>query len=376
MAEEYKDPQADLKNAFNKVGQAAQDAAAVLKEEPVEVEEEVEKKETVKEEEVAEVTNPDEAEEPIIESEPKEDDTPEEQETPNEVVAEEDNVISDWDITSEEADAPADFDFKSLASEVGFEAESKDDFVNKVNEIKAKADAPDPMANVPDNLREAIKIANQDGNYLEYLGVTSVDYDAVPDLDVVQSHYSQMFAKPDGSVDQDMLEMKMDGMTDADIQVEGRTLKAQYKSQQDSRKAQIEADTTRNREQADKSLRVALDLVKEQNGFKYSPSNKKQLYDGITSGNMISEMFHGDDGKMDYNKVIKAYSNHKFGDKQIQYLKQQISTKATKKVLDKLSNKQIEPKVGLPDATPKKEKTGQQKVAEELKERGADLFKQ
>jgi len=371
-SEEYKDPQADLKNAFNKVAEAAKPQEEV----PVaEVAEEEIVEEIVEEikEEVAE-ESPDEVEEPI-ESEPKEDDTPEQEDTPNEELAEEDGVISDWDVASESAEETTEFDFKSLANEVGFEAESKDDFVSKINEMKAKAETPDPMANVPDTLKKAIEIANQDGNYLEYLGVTSVNYDAVPNFDIVQSHYGQLFTKPDGSVDTDLLEMKMDGMTDADIEVEGQTLKSQYKGQQDARTAQIEAETARNREEADKSLRVALDSLKEVNGFKFNPTHKKRLYDGITSGNMIQEMFNGNDGKIDQNKVIKAYSNHLYGEQQSKYLRQQIATKAKKEVLDKLSNKQISPKTGLPNVSPKKEKSGQSKLAEELREQGANLFK-
>ena len=371
MAEEYKDPQADLKSAFNRVVAPPEEVA----EETPEVEEVVEEiVEEVIEEEVANEV-PDEVEEPIIESEPKEDDTTEAEESPKVDLLEEDSVISDWDVPSEEAKDNTTFDFKSLANEVGFEAESKDDFVSKINEMKAKAETPDPMANVPDTLKKAIEIANQDGNYLEYLGVTSVNYDAVPNFDIVQGHYSQLFTKPDGSVDTDLLEMKMDGMTDADIEVEGQTLKSQYKGQQDARTAQIEAETARNREEADKSLRVALDSLKEVNGFKFNPTHKKRLYDGITSGNMIEEMFNGNDGKIDQNKVIKAYSNHLYGEQQSKYLRQQIATKAKKEVLDKLSNKQISPKTGLPNVSPKKEKSGQSKVAEELREQGAKLFK-
>jgi hypothetical protein len=230
------------------------------------------------------------------------------------------------------------------------------------------------LADLPENFKKAIDIARNDGDYLEFLGITSVNYDAVADVDLVQNHYAQMFKKADGSIDTEMLEMKLDSMSEADIRVEGETLKAQYKQAQAQKAANLEAEAARNRELADKALKAELENLKEHNGFKYSPTHKKQLYDGITSGDMISKMFHGADGKMDYKKVIAAYSNYLYGEKQNKYLRQQIATKTKKEVLDKLSNKQVEPKGTPVNAAPKKEKTGQSKVAEQLREQGASLF--
>ena len=244
-----------------------------------------------------------------------------------------------------------------------------------VSEYKAKAESPDPTSTLPENLKEAIKIAGEDGNYLEYLGVTSVDYDAYNSLALVKGHYEQIFTNVNGVVDTDMLEMKMDGMSDADIEIEGQTLRSQYKGMQTQKADAIKAEANRNRELADKNLRKVLDDTKEIDGFNLSPTNKKQLYDDITSGDMISEMFHGTDGKIDQLKVLTAYSRHKFGDKQRAYLRQKISTEATKKVLDKIGNKNINTKAGgLPNVTPEKAKTGQQALAAELKEHGAKLF--
>jgi hypothetical protein len=383
MAEEYKNPQDPLNAAANRIAEAAKAAAEELTPqeevapEAAPAEEIVESiEETPQEEVVAEEESPD-SEEAITESEPPtEEDTLEDEETSKEDVIEEDGVISDWDVTGEGDDVEQ-FDYRSLAQEFGIEAESKDEFAEKVKELKVKADAPDPLADLPENFKKAIDLARNDGDYLEYLGITSVNYDAVADVDMVQNHYAQLYRKPDGSIDKEMLEMKMDSMTEADIIGEGAALKAQYRQQQSQKAADMEAQSARNRELADKALKSELEKLTEHNGFKYSPTHKKQLYDGITSGDMVAKMFHGTDGKMDYKKVIAAYSNYLYGEKQNKYLRQQIATKATKKVLDKLSNKKIEPKGTVVDAKPDRTVlTDQQKFAKELKEQGASLFKQ
>ena len=372
-SEEYKNPLDPFNAAADRVVAATKEETPAPEAQEEEVVEEV--AEEIVKEEVAE-ESPEVAEEATSESESQtEEDTTVEEETSNEDVQQEDDVISDWDITSEEAESAAEFDYTSLATEAGFEAKNKDEFIKMVSEYKAKAESPDPTSTLPENLKEAIKIAGEDGNYLEYLGVTSVDYDAYNSLALVKGHYEQIFTNVNGVVDTDMLEMKMDGMSDADIEIEGQTLRSQYKGMQTQKADAIKAEANRNRELADKALRKVLDDTKEIDGFKLSPTNKKQLYDDITSGDMIAEMFHGTDGKIDQLKVLTAYSRHKFGDKQRAYLRQKISTEATKKVLDKIGNKNINTKAGgLPNVTPEKAKTGQQALAAELKEHGAKLF--
>ena len=371
MAEEYKNPEQGLIDAVDK---------AFTKEEPTPAEPAEEVKEEIVEEvveSISEEESPSEEEVPAVESEsPTEEDTPEEQETSSkEEAIQEDTVISDWDVGEKDGKEPAEFDFKSLASEVGFEAESKDEFVNRINEIKAKAEAPDPTATLPENLKKAIEIANQDGDFLEYLGVTSVNYDAYTDLQLVSNNFAGIFTT-NGVIDNDGLNDYVDGLTDAEIKVKGGEIRNQLKANQGQVTANIEAETTRNRAAADKELKKELDGFNEYRDFKYSPTHKKQLYDGITSGDMIAEMFHGEDGKLSQRKTLERYSEFKFGKQQLDFLRQRTTVEAKKDMLDRLSNKNIKPKAGgLPTPEkPEKEKTGQEKVAQELREQGGGLF--
>ena len=307
----------------------------------------------------------------IQESEPpQEEDTKPEEEASKEDI-QEDGTISDWDVVENEVEAgetkPAEVDFKSIASELGFEAATKEELIEKVSEVKAKAEAPDALADLPDNLKEAITIAKQDGDYLEYLGLTSVDYDAYDNAVIVQNHYANVLRDANGNVDTEKLEMMMDSMTEAEIDVKGIELKQSYKAARDQRSNAIKEKAARERQEADRQLKSTLDSLTDHRGFKLNSTHKKQLYDGISSGDMISQMFNGPDGKPDMNKVVRAYSDFLFADKQNKFLRQQASTQAKKEVLNRLSNKQIEPKTSLP--TPKKEiKDTQGKLAQMARE--------
>jgi len=370
MAEEYKDPMAELNAAADKV--VAQQTEEVVEE----IVEQEEQKEIVEQVEVDGVVAEESAAEEVVTETEEGTEVTEESETEEEIT-EPDLPISDWDVTpTETGEDAAEFDYKSLASEVGFEATGKEDFVQKINDMKAKAEVPDPLEKLPTKLKKAIEIASQDGNYMEYLQITDVDYNAYKNIDLVTNDYAQMLIDANGVVDEDRLNAVMDSMTDADIDRRGLELKQTLGQRQAQIAANIEADASRNREIATRELKSVLEGFNEYRGFKYGPTHKKQIFDGVSSGDMIGQMFHGSDGKIDQAKVVKAFANHLFGDKQHEFTKQQSATKATKKVLDKLSNKQIEPKGKLVGVKPTGgEKTIQQSLAEDVEKNGADAFK-
>jgi hypothetical protein len=310
-----------------------------------------------------------EEEEALVEESPKEDEDAEQ-------------FISDWDALDSESLSDTksnEIDFKSIAGEIGIQAEGKDDFIAKINELKAKAEAEveNPIDSLPENLKKAIDVAKNDGDYMEYLGVTSVNYDAYPNEDIVKNHYANILRNADGTVDIAQVEMILDGMTEAEINVKGIELKNGLKIQQEQRARAIEAEAAQRRVEADKELRAALDGVTDHRGFKLTATHKKQMYEGITSGDIIKQMFHGRDGKMDWDKVINNYANFLYGERQVQFLKQQVASQTKKEVLNRLSNKSVEPKpTASPNVSdPNKKKTAQEILAEQLREQGANLFR-
>jgi len=385
MSDTYKDPMEAFNTAANKAVESniqeakspAQVAEESIAEQAEEANEEIVNAET-EESQTEESTESSETQEEVVEEttetstelEPEKENTLPENETSNEVIQEGD-TIENWDSegTTEETEGTVSFDYKSFAQEAGLEVSSKEEFIAQVNEIKAKADAPNPIDKLPDNLKKAIEIANQDGDFMQYLGVTSVDYDAVSDVALVENNFANILNQRDGNVDREKLDEWMDDLTESQIAQKGADLRNALKGQQEQSKGNIEAEVTRNREAADKELKGVLDGLTEINGFKYSPTNKKRLYDGISSGNMIQEMFHGKDGKLDMNKVVKAYANHLDGDKQTKYLKQRTTVQAKKDLLDRVSNKQVEPKAGEAPRIEKKEvRSVQQNLGDQARE--------
>lgn len=280
--------------------------------------------------------------------------------------------FDEWDETTAEKveeDAPVEFDYPSLAKDLGLEATTKEDIIKEVNAIKESSSQKDEAtAGLPDNLKQAIKIAELDGDYLQYLGVTSVDYNQVDNAILVQDQLANLpsMQLPEGKgVDIEKLAEAMEGMSDLDIEMRGNEIKTHLIAQQDGFKANVQREAQVARDEADKNLRTALDGLEDVRGFKVNGTHKKTLYDAISSGQMVQDLFYGSDGKMDYNKVAKIVFDATYGDKINSFLKQRITTSTKKELLDKLSNKQIEPKAAeLPNAKP--DNSAQKQLANQL----------
>ena len=359
---EYKNHEDPFNAAVNK--QLANDAEEIVETpEEVVIEEEIEiVPETTEEVETPEV----EEETPDVTNEepepPSEDDTTLVDESAN-VDDEEVSNFDNWDETPTEevvddTETVTEPNYADLAKDLGFEAKTKEEIIAKVKAIEATtAQKAEEAAGLPDNLKKAIEIAQLDGDYLQYLGVTSVDYNQVDNAVLVQDQLSRLpsmqLANGEG-VDVEKLAEALEGMTDLDIEMRGNEIKTHLVAQQDTFKANVEREAQVARLEADTNLKASLDKLQEVRGFKLNGTHKKKLYDSISSGQMVQDLFYGKDGKMDYDKVAKIVFDATYGDKVDGFLKQRITTSTKKALLKKVGNVQIEPKAGeLPNATNK-----------------------
>jgi len=291
-------------------------------------------------------------EEPV--EEPIEEVVEEEIESTEPVVEPEDIIIDEWDTTPViEAETNTEVDYTALGTELGFEVTSKESLVTKVKELSEQASI-DPLARVPEQLKKAIDLAQKGGDYLRFLGVTDVDYSKIDDRTLLENDLAQHFQDETGVVDKEALQDYMESIDEVDLGIRAKQLKSQliYAQAQESDKLQMEA--SQRQAVAEQDLKRVIKSVDEIRGFKLNPNHKKMLFDGISSGDMIAEMFYGKDGQLDFDKAVKIYFDYKYGDKANTVLRQRANTAAKKQVLKELGNVNVEVGAdGLPDVTPK-----------------------
>jgi hypothetical protein len=298
----------------------------------------------------------------------KEEGTESAEESPTETEPEGAQLFEDWDSVENTPEIPEDavnVDATSVLKDLGFDGLSVEQAQAKIQEMK-DASVVDRFEGVPDNLKEAIELAKNDGDWLEFLGVTSVDYNNISDDVLLTNNLAHYFTNAEGVLDREGLEDYMDEMSDVDRQIRARQIRDQLVGQQQLRKQDLERQAEQRRAEADRQLRAALDKAEDIRGFKLTAANKKKIFEGISSGDMIREMFQDKAGNWDWGKVITNYFNHLYGSKADSYMKQRITSSTKKDFLKKLSNVEVEAKPSdLPEATPE-QMTAQKQMVKDL----------
>jgi hypothetical protein len=274
--------------------------------------------------------------------------------TPQEAAITTDDLIDDWDITDSPATEAPKFDFKELGKALEIDGvESKDSLVTKVKSIIDKNKELDKKladySSIPEQLREAIEVANRGGDYLEFLGISTLDYDALDDRTLVEEELINLglFKRVDGSIDEEALDEYVGSLDERELRVRGAQVRNRFKYEQENQRQTLKKKADDKRNQAISDLRGALDKLDSVGPFKLNPNHKKEVFDLFVSGQMMKELFYDKEGRFDYAKAAKIVFKEKYSEKIEKLIKDAIKSQTKKEVATDLKNVDL----GTPNRT-------------------------
>lgn len=283
---------------------------------------------------------------PTTEVENLKQDTPSAVETPVNPEVPTELEKDEWDledskpsVTTETITTPT-FDFSELGKSVGLgEIKDKDDLVVKIKSLETKA-----LEGVPENLKKALELAKQGGDYLSYLGVSQVDYSAVDPVELFKSDLFNRVKQLNPQATKQELEDRYAEALGAyaPIQqlVEGQKLQKGYMDYQKNEAARIEQESRQRKAQADAKIKESIDKLEEVNGFKLKHHHKSSMYDYITSGQLQKDLFSQDG--YNYEALVEIAFQRKYGKKANEFLWNKAKTVTKKEIVKELTNPQIE----------------------------------
>jgi hypothetical protein len=273
------------------------------------------------------------------------------------VAATVEDTQDEWDTDDEPAGTvvedvvPVVEDYSLFKETLGQDFKSKDEistYLKSLKEENEKLKSSNDIdkiltsANLPSELADAIKIQKEGGDYLSYLKIRQVDYDILNDNEIIELTQRELFNEgPEG--DQEFIEY-LESKKPVEIKLEAKKIRQGLKAQQDQAINNIKAEAQRRKAENEKALKTTLDSKSEVRGFKLNERHKKSLYDSISSGEIQKELFLGENGKLDFNKVIDVYFSYKYADKIDSYYKTKIQNSTKRSLLDELSNTDLNSK--------------------------------
>ncbi len=257
------------------------------------------------------------------------------------------DLITDWDplTVSDKVDDKPKYDFKSLGKALDLEdIDSEDKLISHYKTVVSKNKELEKISadftSAPEPLREALEVAKAGGDYLEYLGISTVDYDSIDDRSLYEESLINLglFVDKAGNIDEDGLAEYIDSLPEKTIGVEAAKVRAQAKQQQAIQKQAIVQKAEAQRQATVKALRDALNSMESVGPFKLSESHRKAMFDDMSSGQIMKVLFYDSNGKFDYQKAARIYFKEKYEQRINQLLSDAVKNQTTKKIANDLKN--------------------------------------
>jgi hypothetical protein len=258
--------------------------------------------------------------------------------------ADDPTVVESWDKSANTDEPKASVQdeepyFQKLAKKVGIQVKDEDELVSK---LKA-----DPYEGLPTNLKKAIDFAKKDGDFLQLLKVSAVDYNT---FDPVQLFEADVLSKaPNKEEAKDWLST----LSPVQKQIEGQRLKDRliFQQQQQEQDLYRSLEATKQAQAAEKqkaieTLQNAVDNTEavEVAGYKFKldAKHKKALVNSIASGEFWKDDRYQTSKGFDISRKIKDEFLTSNWQSVETFLTERIKTSTLKQVAEEVQNVQLD----------------------------------
>jgi hypothetical protein len=257
----------------------------------------------------------------------------------------------DWD-TSEEVTKPTQTEtvskeLEAISTALGLPFKDAKLIVDEVKNLKSQSDSfkskleETQKANeslfANDDLKQANEIAKNGGDYQEYLGLVSIDYNQIPDKTLfIEAELKQYFPDTEDGR-KDMLNY-IEGMPDADLKIAAGRIRKQLQVEQTAQKEKIKRDIVEKKKAHDESLRKALDSMDTISGFKVKPEHRRNMYEKFTSNQVVNDLFYNDQKQFDPKKAAEMYFKATNFDAIVSFLKKKERVEGKKELIKSTTN--------------------------------------
>ena len=249
--------------------------------------------------------------------------------------------------------------YRGTFEELGFEdIRSQDDFVTKFKQIKgeleeAKESSKTVFAN--DTIREANEIMKQGGDWVSYLGLSSYDYDGIPDVDLLSYELQSDFDT------KEELNDYIASLDETQIRLNAKRIRKDLKVQQETQKQAIAMQAQQHQKAYDESLRKAINSVDRVDRVVVKDHDKSRIEKMLTSYNDKAKAtefqikhFLKPNGEPDFPKMVQSAYKLEMFDKVLEYATRSAKNSGKASVIQNLSNVEKPKTTNVVSTTPRK----------------------
>jgi hypothetical protein len=319
-----------------------------------------------------------------LEDEPDGDEPANETGTENVNADENPNTDLNFDIDLDEGvEVPATDDFvtkyKNEFEDLGLEGvNTSQDFVEKFKNLKqeleeTKESTKTVFAN--DMIREANEIMKQGGDWLSYLGLSTLDYDSVPDVELLSYELKSDFDT------KEELDEYIASLDETQIRLNAKRIRKDLKLQQDTQKQQIALQAQEHQRVYDENLRKAINGIDKVDRVKVKDQDRASIQKMLTTYNDKAKAtefqikhFLKPNGEPDFQKMVQSAYKLEMFDKVLEYATRSAKNSGKAAVIQNLSNVERPKATNIAETTPRKALSTVESEVERLRKGEKPLF--
>ena len=319
-----------------------------------------------------------------LDDEPNGDEPANETGTENVNADENPNTDLNFDIDLDEGvEVPATDDFvtkyKNEFEELGLEGvNTSQDFVEKFKNLKqeleeTKESTKTVFAN--DMIREANEIMKQGGDWLSYLGLSTLDYDSVPDVELLSYELKSDFDT------KEELDEYIASLDETQIRLNAKRIRKDLKLQQDTQKQQIALQAQEHQRVYDENLRKAINGIDKVDRVKVKDQDRASIQKMLTTYNDKAKAtefqikhFLKPNGEPDFQKMVQSAYKLEMFDKVLEYATRSAKNSGKAAVIQNLSNVERPKATNIAETTPRKALSTVESEVERLRKGEKPLF--
>jgi hypothetical protein len=254
-------------------------------------------------------------------------------------------------------------DWKLISNAVGVSDEFKgpEDLTKYVetlkrenSDLKARPTLDDSL---PGDLKDAIEIWKNQGDYHSVFDVGAIDYSVIDPVELWEDEMENHFVNPDGTVREQEYYDYIDSVSDMDKSIRGKQIQQNLIAQQKFQLQTVKQKAEREKAENLKNLEVALNRFDKVGDFAVTPKVRQQLYKDIASGEFLREMGISLTGAHQFEKLQSMYFKAKYFDTIQKFNEQRTRTNTLRQEVEKVGNHNLTPtnRLGNPTETVKKD---------------------
>jgi len=238
------------------------------------------------------------------------------------------------------------------------DVKSSSEFVDKFKQLKqeleeTKESTKTVFAN--DMIREANEIMKQGGDWLSYLGLSTLDYDSVPDVELLSYELKSDFDT------KEELDEYIASLDETQIRLNAKRIRKDLKLQQDAQKQQVALQAQEHQRVYDDNLRKAINGIDKVDRVKVKDQDRASIQKMLTTYNDKAKAtefqikhFLKPNGEPDFQKMVQSAYKLEMFDKVLEYATRSAKNSGKAAVIQNLSNVERPKTTNIAEVTPRK----------------------